>query len=87
MRKNEEKAARATIHAAGSDVPVVSKIIMANLYLFFSLFQADVSHGIFAIEDLGDLLKGRAFGLNEDEVHPDGFKDIPKLQTQYVLES
>ena len=87
MRKNEEKAARTTIYAAGSDVLLVSNFILENLYLFLSLLQADVSHGIFAIEDLGDLLEGRAFSLNEDEVHPDCFKDIPKLQTQWVLEN
>jgi hypothetical protein len=64
----------------------VSDLILVNLYLFSSLFQVDVSHSIFAIEDLGDLLEGRAFCLNEDEVDPDRFNDIPKLQTQCVLE-
>lgn len=84
---NEEKVTRATIYAAGSDVLLVSELILANLYLFLSLFQVDVSHGIFAIEDLGDLLKGRAFSLHEDEVDPDRFNHIPKLQTQCVLEN
>jgi hypothetical protein len=84
--KNEEKTARTTNIADGSDVLLVSKLILANLYLFLSLLQADVSDGIFAIEDPGDLLEGRAFSLNEDKVHPDRFKDIPKLDTQCMLE-
>jgi hypothetical protein len=75
------------IYAAGSDVLLVRDLILANLYLFLSLFQVDVSHGIFAIEDLGDLLEGRAFSLNEDEVDPDRFNNIPKLQTQCALEN
>jgi hypothetical protein len=63
-----------------------NSVIVANLYLFPSLFHADVSHGIFAVEDFGDLLEGRAFSLHEDEVHPNRFDDIPKLQTQCILE-
>jgi len=78
MRKNGEKAARATICAAGSDVLLVGDLILLNRYLFLGLFQADMSHGIIAIEDLGDLLKGRSFSLREDKVNPDRFKDIPK---------
>lgn len=92
-RKKGEKAARATIYAATcfssaiSDVLLISDLILENLYLFSSLFQVDVSHGISAIEDLGDLLERRASSLHEDEVDPDRFNDIPKLETQCVLEN
>jgi hypothetical protein len=79
IRTNEEKAARATIYALGLDVLLSSGLIMENLYLFLSLFQADMSHGILAIEDRGDLLESGAFSLDEDEVDPDKFKYIPTL--------
>jgi hypothetical protein len=75
------------MYTAGSDVfLVVSDLIMENRNLFLSLLHADVSHGIFAIKDPGDLFEGGAFGLDEDEVDPNRFNDIPKLQTQCVLE-
>jgi hypothetical protein len=92
-RKKEEKDARATMYAPTcfsstiSDVLLISDLILENLYLFPSLFQVDVSHGIAAIEDLGDLLERRASSLHEDEVDPDRFNDIPKLETQCVLEN
>lgn len=70
-----------------SDVLLISDLILENLYLFPSLFQVDVSHGIAAIEDLGDLLERRASSLHEDEVDPDRFNDIPKLETQCELEN
>ena len=66
---------------------LVSDLSLANLHLFLNLLQVDVGHGILAIEDLGDFLEGRAFSLDEDKEHPDRLKNIPKLQTQCVLEN
>lgn len=70
-----------------SGLLLVSDLTPANLHLLLNLFQVDVGHGILAIEDPSDLLEGRAFSLDEDEVDPDRLKDIPNLQTQCMLES
>jgi hypothetical protein len=67
-------------------VLIVSDLILENLYLFLSLCHINMSHSIIAIKYLGNLLQSGAFSLNEDEVDPDGFEDIPKLQTQCVLD-
>lgn len=66
---------------------LVSDLSLLNFNLFLSLCQVDVSHVFFAIEDRSDLLKSGAFSLDEDEVDPDSFKDIPTLQTQGVLDN
>jgi len=87
MQKNEKKAAGATIHAAGSDGLLRTLLILVNLYLFLRLCHVDMGHRIFTIKDLGDLFEGRAFSLNEDEVYPNRFNNIPKLQDTYVLEN
>jgi len=44
-----------------------------------------MSHSFFAIEDLGDLFESGALGLDEDEIDPEEFNEIPTLQTQSVL--
>lgn len=68
------------MYTARSDMLlVVSNLIMENLNLLLGLLHADVGHGIVAIKDPGDFLEGRTLGLDEDEVDPDGFNDIPKL--------
>ena len=66
-------------NSALSNVSLITELILENLNLLLSLLHVDVGNGIFTIEDLGDLLKGRALGLDEDEVDPDGFQDIPAL--------
>jgi hypothetical protein len=58
---------------------VISVFTLLNRYFFLSLFHVDVSNSILAIEDLGDLFEGGALSLDEDEVDPDRFNDIPKL--------
>jgi hypothetical protein len=54
---------------------------MANLDLLRSLFHADMSHCILAIENLGDLFEGEALGFWEHEIHPDSLDEVPKLET------
>jgi hypothetical protein len=54
---------------------------VVNLDLLGSLVHVDVSSsGILAIEDLGDLFESGAFGLDEDEVDPDGLDAVPELE-------
>ena len=76
---------RVTIYAADSDSLLATSLVLVNLYLFLSLIHVDMSNSILAIEDLGDLFEGGAFSLNEDEVDPDRFEDIPNLQVHYKL--
>ena len=65
-----------------------SCLVVNNLDLLRSLFHADMSHCILAIENLGDLFEGEALGFWEHEVHPDSLDKVPKLETQSsVLES
>jgi hypothetical protein len=52
----------------------------SDLDLLLDLGEVDVSHGVLAVEDLGDLLEGGALGLDEDEVDPDELDEIPELR-------
>jgi hypothetical protein len=81
------KKRKNTDFPGGSVVLLVSDLDLSlvNLHLFLNLFQDDVGPGILAIEDLGDLLEGRAFSLDEDEVDPDRLNEIPKLQTRMCI--
>jgi hypothetical protein len=55
-------------------------LIRSDLDLLLDLRQVDVSHGILAVEDLGNLLERGALGLDEDEVDPDELDKIPELE-------
>lgn len=69
-------------------MPLVSVLSPCNLNLFLGLCHVDVSDGgVLTIEDRGDLLESRPSSLDEDEVDPDRFNDIPTLQTRGVLEN
>jgi hypothetical protein len=52
----------------------------SDLDLLLDLGEVDVSHGVLAVEDLGDLFEGGALGLDEDEVDPDELDEIPELE-------
>ena len=54
--------------------------VVENLDLLRSLFQADMSHCILSIENLGDLFEGGALGFGEHEVDPDSLDAVPKLE-------
>jgi hypothetical protein len=55
-------------------------LIRSDLDLLLDLRQVDVSHGILAVEDLGNFLERGALGLDEDEVDPDELDKIPELE-------
>ena len=76
---------RVIIYAADLNRLLATSLVLVNLYLFLSLFHVNVSNSILAIEDLGNLFEGGAFSLREDEVDPDRFEDIPKLQVHCKL--
>ena len=69
-----------------SDVLLGGGFVVVNLDLLRSLFHADMSNGILAIEDLGDLLESGALGFGEHEVHPDSLDKVPELTTISVFE-
>ena len=52
----------------------------SNLHLFLDLLKVNMSNGILAVEDLGNLLERGALGLNKDEVDPDQLDNIPELE-------
>ena len=62
------------------DLLLVGLVMVLHCDLLLGLCHVDVSHSIFAIEDLGDLLERRTLGLNKDEVNPDEFDQVPALQ-------
>jgi hypothetical protein len=67
------------------DVLLIGHLVLANLNLLLSLSQINVGRGFLAVKDDGNFLKGGALGLDKDKVDPNGFKDIPALQTRSVL--
>jgi hypothetical protein len=52
---------------------------LTHVDLLLDLLEIDVGNSALAIENLGNLLQGRALSLNEDEVHPDSFDEVPNL--------
>ena len=54
-------------------------LVLGRMKLLLDLGQADVCHGIVAIENASNFLEGRALGLDVDKVHPDELESIPNL--------
>ena len=67
-----------------SYVLFVGVFVVVNLDLLCSLFHADMSHSLVAVENLGDLFEGEALGFWEHEIHPNSFDEVPKLETQSI---
>lgn len=48
------------------------------------LVQVDVSDGVLAIEDTGDVFEGGTLGFDVEEIHEDKFDHVPKLEISLV---
>ena len=59
---------------------LVGGLVLVDLDLLLGLGEVDVGNVLVAVEDGGDLLQGGTLGLDEDEVDPDGFEDVPALR-------
>jgi hypothetical protein len=63
-----------------SHVLIVNVVKAILMDILLNSGHGDMSNSIITIEDTGNLLKSRALGLREDEVHPDEFDCDPQLR-------
>jgi len=54
-------------------------LVLGRVQLLLDLGEADVGHGVVAVEDARDLLERGALGLDVDEVNPDELECVPEL--------
>jgi len=59
-------------------------LVLGGVQLLLDLGEADVGHGVVAVEDARNLLEGRALGLDVDEVDPDELERVPELRSMLV---
>lgn len=57
---------------------LAARVVLREMQLLLDLLEVDVRHGVLAVEDAGDLLEGRATGLDVEEVHEDGLAGVPE---------
>lgn len=62
---------------ASSHLPLGGLLMVGDLDLLCSLLQADMSHCIFAVENLGDLFERGSLCFWEHEVDPNSFDEVP----------
>lgn len=63
----------------------IALLVLAQSDLLLHLVEVDVCNRILAVEDLGNLLQGRALGLDIEEVDEDELDEVPELRKRREL--
>jgi hypothetical protein len=80
-RSQQGERRESTKTMSGKTTRLGDLLRLLDVHLLLDLVDVDAGHvGVVAVDDLGELLEGRALGLDVHEVHKDELEEDPALR-------